>query len=77
MVLDATLLNTQHYKVSIKSKVKQSSEWRSALLLHLGVGSYWKGSLRATFDYGRQLYFTNSQGIQSDYSKAYAGWANF
>ena len=31
MVLDATLLNTQHYKVRIKSKVEQSREWSSAL----------------------------------------------
>ena len=31
MVLDAALLNTQHYKVSIKSKVEQSREWSSAL----------------------------------------------
>ena len=31
MVLDAALLNTQHYKVSIKGKVEQSREWSSAL----------------------------------------------
>ena len=31
MVLDAALLNTQHYKVRIKSKVEQSSEWSCAL----------------------------------------------
>ena len=30
MVLDATLLNTQHYKVRIKGKVGQSWEWSSA-----------------------------------------------
>ena len=30
-VLDATLLNTQHYKVRIKGKVEQSSERSSAL----------------------------------------------
>ena len=30
MVLDATLLNTQHYKVGIKSKVEQSRERSSA-----------------------------------------------
>ena len=49
MVLDATLLNTQHYKVRIKGKVEQSMEgvvpsptpWCS---------SYWKGSLRVTLD---------------------------
>ena len=31
MVLDATLLNTQLYKIRIKDKVEQSREWRSAL----------------------------------------------
>ena len=32
MELDATLLNTQHYKVRIKGKVEQSRERSSALL---------------------------------------------
>ena len=62
MVLDASLLNTQHYKVRIKGKVEQSREgvapsptpWCS---------SYRKGSLRVTLDYGRQLYFTFIMGI--------------
>ena len=31
IVLDAALLNTQHYKVWIKDKVEQSREWSSAL----------------------------------------------
>ena len=31
MVFDATLLNTRHYKVRIKGKMKQSSERSSAL----------------------------------------------
>ena len=31
MVLDAALLDTQHYKVRIKGKVEQSREWSSAL----------------------------------------------
>ena len=31
MVLDTTLLNTQHYKVRIKSKVEQSRERSSTL----------------------------------------------
>ena len=56
MVLDASLLNTQHYKVRIKGKVEQSRKgvapsptpWCS---------SYRKGSLRFTLDYGRQLNF--------------------
>ncbi len=55
MVLDASLLNTRHYKVRIKGKVEQSRQgvtpsptpWCS---------SYRKGSLRLTLDYGRQLY---------------------
>ena len=32
MVLDATLFNTQHYKVRIKGKVEQSREWSCTLL---------------------------------------------
>ena len=47
MVLDAALLNTQHYKVKIKGKVEQSREWSSALPYTL-CGSYWKGSLQVT-----------------------------
>ena len=31
MILDAALLNTQHYKVRIKGKVEKSREWSSAL----------------------------------------------
>ena len=31
MVLDASLLNTQHYKVQIKGKVEQSREMSTAL----------------------------------------------
>ena len=31
MVLDATLLNTQHYKVRIKGKVEQSRERSNSL----------------------------------------------
>ena len=31
MVLDAALLNTQHYKVRIKGKVEKSREWTSTL----------------------------------------------
>ena len=28
MILDADLLNTQHYKVRIKGQVEQSREWK-------------------------------------------------
>ena len=31
MVLDTSLLNTQHYKVRVKGKVEQSREWSNAL----------------------------------------------
>ena len=37
MVLDASLPNTQHYKVCVKGKVEQSREMSNALLLHLGI----------------------------------------
>ena len=49
MVLDATLLNTQHYKVLIKGQMEQSRERSSTL-------PYRKGSLRVTFSYGCHLY---------------------
>ena len=41
MVLDATLLNTQHYKVRIKGKVEESRKWS---FLHLGVIAIEKGA---------------------------------
>ncbi len=56
MVLDASLLNTQHYKVQIKGKVKQSREG-VAPSPTTWCSSYRKGSLRVTLDYGRQLFF--------------------
>ena len=43
MVLDASLLNTQHYKVWIKGKVEQSREWNSTPL-HLGIVTIEKGA---------------------------------
>ena len=57
MVLEASLDNTQHYKVRIKGKVEQSKE-RRALSPTSWCSSYRKGSLRVTLDYGPQLYFT-------------------
>ena len=44
MVLDASLLNTQHYKVRMKDKVEQSRE-RSNAPPHLGVVAIEKGDL--------------------------------
>ena len=52
---DASLLNTQHYKVRIKGKVEQSREGVAPFLTPW-CSSYRKGSLRVTLDYGRQLY---------------------
>ena len=57
MVLDASLLNTQHYKVQIKGKMEQSREKRSTLSTPR-CSSDWKRSLRVALDYDRQLYFT-------------------
>ena len=54
LVLDASLLNTQHYKVRIKGKVEQSREGVAPSPTHW-CSSYLKGSLRVTLDYGRQL----------------------
>ncbi len=43
MVLNASLLNTQHYKVRIKSKVEQS--WKGVVPSpHLGVVAIEKGA---------------------------------
>ena len=52
MVLDATFLNTQHYKVRIKSKVKQSRERSSALTYTSVVATekeaFWSPSTKVT-----------------------------
>ena len=37
MVLDAALLNTQHYRVRIKGKVEQSRERSSVIAIEKGV----------------------------------------
>ena len=55
MVLDASLLSTQYYKVRIKGKVEQSRKGVAPSPTHW-CSSYRKGSLRVTLDYGRQLY---------------------
>ena len=55
MVLDASLLSTQHYKVRIKGKVEQSRKGVASSPTHWCC-SYRKGSLRVTLDYGRQLF---------------------
>ena len=57
MVLEAVLLNTQHYKARIKGKVGQSWEGSSALPYTL-VLLLSKRSPRVTLDYGRQLFLS-------------------
>ena len=49
IVLDATLLSTQHFKVKIKGKVGQSREESSASPTPQCSG-YWKESFRVTHD---------------------------
>ena len=61
MVLDASLLNTQHYKVRIKGEVEKSWE-RNSILPYIWCSSYRKRCLRVTLDNGRQLYFTIDKG---------------
>ena len=64
MVLDASLLNTQHYKVWIKGKVEQSREG-VAPSLHIGVVAIEKGAFglpstmvaNFTYFYKSKLYF--------------------
>ena len=56
MVLDASLLNIQHYKVRIKVKVEQFRELSCTLPLHLDVVATKKGVFRSPLTKGRQLY---------------------
>ena len=46
-LLDAALLNTQHYKVWTKGKMEQSREWSSALTYNLSVVAIKKGAFRS------------------------------
>ena len=47
MVLDTALLNTQHYKVKIKGKVKQSMERSSILPYTSGIVAFEKGAFES------------------------------
>ena len=47
MVRDASLLNTQQYKVLIKGKVEQSRKRGSALPLHFSVVAIEKGAFKS------------------------------
>ena len=60
MVLDTSLLNTQHYNVHIKGRVEQSREGVAPFPTPQ-CSSYWKESLRVIFDYSR--HFTTTYTI--------------
>ena len=56
-VFEASLFNTQHYKVEIKGKVDQ---FRGKIApLHFCVVAIEKGGIRVILDYSEQLYFSN------------------
>ena len=52
MLVDASLFNTQPYKVRFKGKVEQSRE-RGRVFLYSSVEGLLKGSLQVTVDYER------------------------
>ena len=68
MVLDASLISTQHYKVRIKGKVEQSRKGVAPSPTHW-CSSYRKGSLRVTLDYGRQLYLLTFVDVSNELEK--------
>ena len=57
MVLDASLLNTQHYKIRIKGKWSNPGKGEAPSPTPW-CSRYRKGSLRVTLNYGCQLNFT-------------------
>ena len=56
MLLDASLLNTQHYKGRVRGKVEQSRE-RSSAPLHLGVVAIENGAFGSPSIMVGQLFF--------------------
>ena len=46
IVLDAALLNTQHYKICIKGKKEQSRKWSSTFPYILEKGAFWSPSTK-------------------------------
>ena len=55
MVLDTFLLNIQHYMIQIKGKWSNQGKGEAFFPIHR-FRSYWKGSLRVTFNYSRPTY---------------------
>ena len=66
MVLDASLLNTQHYKVLIKAKVEKSMERSSAPPIHLGVVAIKREAFRSPLTiFANFTYFTHQKSCHS------------
>ena len=57
MVIDAALLNTQHYKIGVKGKVEQFRKRSSALL----YTSVWYLLKREPLDHPQLLFFTYNE----------------
>ena len=57
LVLDASLLNTQHYKIRIKGKWSNPGKGVASYR----CSSYWKGNLRDTLDYAQPTMYCWSQ----------------
>ena len=67
MVFDSSLLNTQHYKVWVKSKVEQYSEWSCAfpntsLLWAIEKGAFGSHSTKVAY-FTFYLYYFNKRNI--------------
>ena len=70
VALDASLLNAQQYKVSIKGKMKQSRERSTALPLHLGIIANEKGAFESpSTTVGQQIYVVIYEALCFDVAK--------
>ena len=71
MVLDAALLNTQHYKVRIQGKVEQSRIMEKHPPLHLGVVAIGKGDFESpstkVIDFTFTLLWWSKSLVRSDF----------
>ena len=68
MVLDTSLLNTQHYKARFKGKVEQSREWSSAPLAIEKRAFRYHSTTVANFTYNNNLlfFYEDEFGINSN-----------
>ena len=62
MVLDTSLLNTQHYKEVSRVKWRNPGEGIAPFPTPQGC-SYWKESIRVAFNYSRQHYYLYKQNL--------------